>query len=393
MDMSPRIDQNALQKKLVSHLQFLRGVQGGQRLILKLHDAADLIFAKRNLSWAEMVGSDLSRCIFLNSSMVGISLFGANLEGADLRGADLYRSDLRGINLRKANLEAANLAEADIRDGRLFVQSENGSYEPVGDGVSRIDDAVLARANLQSARLGNAIGPRTDLSGANLRHANLVNANLSESDLSGVDFSGANLSGANLGGCVLHGAVLLGATMDGTNFSDADLTASLFMKSEMDPDQLRDAVVAPSLAEVGGTIADILREHSVWVRSLGSEGSQADMSGIDLTGLSLRGVDTKTLRSRLILMFPCRAISESIAMNRSGRSPWVLRLLCGKILLLRIYVNWPNRARTRLRAAACSPWRRFMPVAGAQTRPRLVRPIFRSSVIGFCVSMQMVRQV
>ncbi|MDE0944623.1 MAG: pentapeptide repeat-containing protein, partial [Alphaproteobacteria bacterium] len=240
--------------------------------------------------------------------MVGISLFGANLEGADLRGADLYRSDLRGINLRKANLEAANLAEADIRDGRLFVQSENGSYEPVGDGVSRIDDAVLARANLQSARLGNAIGPRTDLSGANLRHANLVNANLSESDLSGVDFSGANLSGANLGGCVLHGAVLLGATMDGTNFSDADLTASLFMKSEMDPDQLRDAVVAPSLAEVGGTIADILREHSVWVRSLGSEGSQADMSGIDLTGLSLRGVDTKTLRSRLILMFPCRAI-------------------------------------------------------------------------------------
>ncbi|MBT7664960.1 MAG: pentapeptide repeat-containing protein, partial [Rhodospirillaceae bacterium] len=143
--MALRINQNALQDKLVAHRQFLRGVHGGERLILKLHDAAELIFAKRDVSWAELAGTDLRRCIFFQASMVGISLFAANLEGADLRGADLSKSDLRGITLRRANLEGANLSEADIRDGRLFVQSDNGGYEPVGDGMSRIDEAVLAR--------------------------------------------------------------------------------------------------------------------------------------------------------------------------------------------------------------------------------------------------------
>jgi uncharacterized protein YjbI with pentapeptide repeats len=147
--MAPRISQDALQKKLAAHWQFLRGVHGGDRLVLKLHDAAELVFAKRDLSWAELVGTDLSRCIFYEASMVGISLFAANLEGADLRGADLSKADLRGISLRRANLEAANLEEADIRDGRLFVQIEGGGYQPVGDGISRIDEAVFARANLK----------------------------------------------------------------------------------------------------------------------------------------------------------------------------------------------------------------------------------------------------
>ena len=284
--MAPRISQGTLQTKLAAHRQFLRGIHGGDRLVLKLHDAADLVFAKRDLSWAELAGTNLSRCIFYEASMVGISLFAAVLEGADLRGADLSKADFRGITLHRANLEAANLEEADIRDGRLFVQIEGGGYEPVGDGVSRVDEAVFARANLKSSRLGGAFGPRTDLRWANLRHANLVKVNL----------AGSDLSGANLGDCVLHGAVLLGATMEGTNLSGADLTASLFKKSDMVQEQLNGAVIAPSLAEIGGTISDILHQHSIWVRTLGAEGSQADMSGVDLSGVSLRGVELSAVK-------------------------------------------------------------------------------------------------
>lgn len=62
--MAQRINQNAWHEKLTAHRQFSRGVPGGERLVLKLHDAAELIFAKRDISWSEMAGTDLRRCIF-----------------------------------------------------------------------------------------------------------------------------------------------------------------------------------------------------------------------------------------------------------------------------------------------------------------------------------------
>ncbi len=37
--MAPRISQGTLQTKLAAHRQFLRGIHGGDRLVLKLHDA------------------------------------------------------------------------------------------------------------------------------------------------------------------------------------------------------------------------------------------------------------------------------------------------------------------------------------------------------------------
>ena len=95
---------------------------------------------------------------------------------------------------------------------------------------------------------------------------------------------------------MLHGAVLLGYSMEGTNFSGADLTASLFKKSDMVQEQLNGAVIAPSLVEIGGTIFDILHQHSIWVHILGAEGAQADMSGVDLSGVSLLGVELSAVK-------------------------------------------------------------------------------------------------
>ena len=97
--MAPRIFIDTLQTKLAAHRRFLRDIHGGNRLVLKLHDAADPVFSKHNLSWAELAGTNLSRCIFYEASMVGISLFAAVLKGADLRGADLSKANFRGITL------------------------------------------------------------------------------------------------------------------------------------------------------------------------------------------------------------------------------------------------------------------------------------------------------
>lgn len=48
----------------------------------------------------------------------------------------------------------------------------------MGDGVSRVDEAIFARVNLKSSRLGGAFGPHTDLRWENLWYANLVKVNL-----------------------------------------------------------------------------------------------------------------------------------------------------------------------------------------------------------------------
>ncbi len=104
---------------------------------------------------AELVGTDLRRYVFVQSSMLGVSLFAPNLDGADLH----------GITLRRANLKGAKMAEADVRDGCLFLQSENGGYQPMGDDTSCRDEATIARANLRGANLKSA-----DIRFANLRH-------------------------------------------------------------------------------------------------------------------------------------------------------------------------------------------------------------------------------
>ncbi|MFP6705668.1 MAG: hypothetical protein VCE75_06475 [Alphaproteobacteria bacterium] len=48
----------------------------------------------------------------------------------------------------------------------------------MGDGVIRVDEAIFARVNLKSSRLGGAFGPHTDLRWENLWYANLVKVNL-----------------------------------------------------------------------------------------------------------------------------------------------------------------------------------------------------------------------
>ena len=60
---------------------------------------------------------------------------------------------------------------------------------------------------------GYIVGPKVDLSGANLSDVNLTGMDLSEADLSGANLSNVNLTGINLTGVNLSNADLSGATL------------------------------------------------------------------------------------------------------------------------------------------------------------------------------------
>jgi hypothetical protein len=73
--------------------------------ILRLHELEGCA----DLSYATLIGSDLS-CADLS----GADLSGANLSGADLSGANLSCANLCGANLCGANLSCANLSGANL---------------------------------------------------------------------------------------------------------------------------------------------------------------------------------------------------------------------------------------------------------------------------------------
>jgi Pentapeptide repeats (8 copies) len=140
--------------------------------ILRLHELEGCA----DLSYATLIGSDLS-C--------------ADLSGADLSGADLSGANLSCANLSGANLCGANLCQADL-------------------SCADLSGADLSGANLSCANLRDTNLCYANLSGAELRFANLRHAGLRDANLSGANLSGANLSGANLSGANLSCANLSG---------------------------------------------------------------------------------------------------------------------------------------------------------------------------------------
>jgi uncharacterized protein YjbI with pentapeptide repeats len=258
-------------------------------------------FTGANLKNANFTRTWLSNTNFTNANLNGAvfyhfdsgKLASNNFTGADLRNVKLLHTSLDHVLFRKAdfsdskledisfvgaNLESANLARIDstgMTPLKIFrsldcVDAPFGPYcelEPIwwdvssaGEDILSFKDANLNFANLESAKLFQAVFDGADLTNANLnnvdcslcsfkyanlsnvsfigakfprvsvmenvniyRHevtyavqyfnsATLVNADFSNADLSGAVFNGANLRGAKFNSHIFNGANLSGAT-------------------------------------------------------------------------------------------------------------------------------------------------------------------------------------
>lgn len=159
---------------------------------------ADL--GEADLSRADLARADLRRASLAGANLRGANLRGADLRGADLEGAVLAETALQGSKYDGdtrwpngfaaknsgalgpgAQLGGVDLQGADLRGASLTDANLQG-----GD---------LRRANLAEGRMRGA-----NLNGATLRGASLRKADLRDTDLRGADLREADLRGVNLAG-------------------------------------------------------------------------------------------------------------------------------------------------------------------------------------------------
>ena len=199
-------------------------------------------------------------CNFAGKNLRWKNFTGANLTGANLSRADIRFANFTGARLVSASLAHANMASAIARNADFtyadFTGTAASSLILTGSNVTKTNFSGLMGNGLRTGSLrgtpakfpstnwglfrGYLVGPRVDLSGANLSMlsfhrncgtywcrinfsgANLTNANLQGSTLI-IDATGANFTGANLHATNIFGTIFDGANFTGANFSGASL--------------------------------------------------------------------------------------------------------------------------------------------------------------------------
>lgn len=173
--------------------------------------------------------------------------FNGWLEGDEslLQNAYLARANLQTVNLANANLQVARLYRANLRGAYLFRTSLEGANLESSD----LAEADLRRANLSYTKLSSvnfqdAIMGSANLQGATVSRANLQGARLRRAVLSETNLYRANLQMAymisvNLAGADLQNANLQGAHLHNVNLVGAKLKGTRFDEKTILPDSVR----------------------------------------------------------------------------------------------------------------------------------------------------------
>ena len=123
--------------------------------------------------------------------------------------------------MRKLGGNAIDLSWTDLSQRRL-----NGLKLPyVNLRCAVLNFTELSGADIRGANLSEALGRRTDFTGANLVGANLTGANLPDASLSdtklqGIDWTDANISGSTISGATFAGGVLMRTSLVNCGFSE-----------------------------------------------------------------------------------------------------------------------------------------------------------------------------
>jgi len=182
--------------------------------------------------------------------------------------------DVRGANLCHADLHELPLAR--LRGGLEFDEYDSATVDQRNLAILLMEEADLAKAQLNGANLRSAQLSRTNFREAQLQGTFLFNANLK-----GADFTWAKLKKANLGAALLQGADLCEADLMRTNLRAALLQGAYLgdarlKKSFMFRAQLQGAYLDGALLEEA-----FLHEANF---------IDADLRGAQLRGAFLTGI-------------------------------------------------------------------------------------------------------
>jgi uncharacterized protein YjbI with pentapeptide repeats len=209
-------------------------------------------FTSAVLRGATLTGAVMARGIFRDADLEGATLVRGNFGGADLTSARLNRADVTEAVFYQADLRGATLAGATIDKVQFF------ETKLVGVDLSRVRaanlhflDTDLTGAKFVEAELDTAIFLRCTLDGADFSRAILPKTCIVESRCNGASFHEATLEGTRfalassfekgdfrgvkmkqtlLRGCNFAGADFTEARADDCDFSEADLSGSVFYR-------------------------------------------------------------------------------------------------------------------------------------------------------------------
>ena len=233
---------------------------------------------------ANTTGTTLpSGYVFRNNYIVGpgVNLINADLSGVDLSGIDLSGADLSGANLTNVSGRLVRASGAVLPNGYVF--RNNYVVGPrvnlTGADLSGVSlsGINLDSTNLTGANLTNVSGQLTSIVGTILPTGyvfknNYVvgpNVDLRNSNLSAMDLSNINISGSNL-----SGAILTNVSGRVSNTTGTTLPSGYVFRNNY--------IVGPN---VNLTNTDL---------------SGVDLSGVDLSGTTLTGATLTNVSGRLL---------------------------------------------------------------------------------------------
>jgi len=182
-------------------------------------------------------------------SDVGLLRKPALLAKADLQDARLHKAVLQEASLTGTHLNRANLTDA------VLVNAVFSTKEKVGRST-QVTTADLTKADLSRAALLGANLSRGHLKEATLTDATLQSANLRGADLQGADLSHAALQDADLSPATVPGFPLAKTP---TNLTDADLRDAALQSADLSGADLTDADLTDAdLTDARGWITEQL---------------------------------------------------------------------------------------------------------------------------------------
>jgi uncharacterized protein YjbI with pentapeptide repeats len=216
-------------------------------------------------------GADLSGQDLSGRDLRGKDLTGARLVGAILARADLQQARLGGADLTNAALTEANLAGADFTDANLTGVDASGASAPGACFAgAKLDRAVFQDASLEQANLSGVTAERCILSRADLTGASMRDARFAHCLFEKADLSGADLFRAHLERCMF-----LDASAEGANLSDTFVGGSGFAGADLR----------------GARLVGARGDETVWIGALlgGADSSHAVLPGAHFTQVQAEG--------------------------------------------------------------------------------------------------------
>jgi uncharacterized protein YjbI with pentapeptide repeats len=200
----------------------------------------------------------------------GVDLSAVNLAATRLRQVCLRRSTLDGAVFTRAGMRGANLRRASV-ERTVFTGATLAGADLTGArGTIRAEQADLAEAVLDQAKLAGSA-----LDEARLQHASLASTVLDRASLAGAALTSAHLYRTRLVQASAHHVLANELVATGADLSNADLREAWLAGATFERSKL--ARVSAQRAEAPGA------------RFLGVNLSRADLSGADLTGAELEG--------------------------------------------------------------------------------------------------------